>query len=63
MAHLLKKRVAKFKNMEKKPGLTEETVQSLKRVGAILLCIQNRLASEGKARVVNGKIEFTEKKS
>jgi hypothetical protein len=35
---------------------SEETIQSLKELGEILLRIRKRLVSEGKAKIENGKI-------
>lgn len=35
---------------------SEETIQSLKQLGEILLRIRKRLVSEGKVKIENGKI-------
>ena len=44
----------------KQPKLSEETLQSLEKLGGILMKIAHRLVSEGKASIVDGKIIFNE---
>ena len=44
----------------KQPKLSEETLQSLEKLGGILMKIAHRLVSEGKARIADGKIIFNE---
>lgn len=45
--------------MEKKSEpLPEETIQALIRLGEILRPISNRLVAEGKAKIVDGKIDI-----
>ena len=46
------------KKTKSKP-LSEETMQSLERLGEILMKITKRLVSEGKAKIEDGKIIFT----
>ena len=36
--------------------LSEETLESLKELGAVLMKIVRRLVSEGKAKIENGKV-------
>lgn len=45
---------------KKEPLLTDEEVKSLKDLGAVLLPIVKRMVSEGKAKIVDGKIVFLE---
>lgn len=45
---------------KKSEPLSEETIESLTRLGGILAKIVHRLVREGKAKVVNGKIIFND---
>lgn len=42
--------------MKKKQHFSEETMQGLIELGEILRRIRNRLVSEGKAKIENGKL-------
>ncbi len=44
------------RNATKKSTLSEETIQALVELGAVLRPIANRLIAEGKLKVVDGKI-------
>ncbi len=44
--------------MEEK--MSEETIKSLEQLGEVLYSIAQRLVSEGKAKIVDGKIVFLE---
>ncbi|MBI2612813.1 hypothetical protein HYW59_03340 [Candidatus Kaiserbacteria bacterium] len=46
---------------KKSEPLSEETIQALIQLGAVLRPVVNRLVTEGKAKVVNGKMIFLTK--
>lgn len=48
--------------VKKKGPLSDETIKSLTDLGGVLRQIHNRLVSEGKVEVRDGKVIFLEKK-
>ncbi len=44
------------RSVNKVPAFSEETIESLKDLGEILLKIHHRLVAEGKVEVINGKV-------
>lgn len=46
---------------EKKHIFTDEEIRSLQELGDVLHSILKRLISEGKAKIVDGKVVFLEK--
>lgn len=43
--------------------MSEETIKSLEQLGEVLYVIAKRLVSEGKAKIVDGKIIFLDDKN
>ena len=54
-------RVMAHRKAKKSEPLSEETMQALIQLGAVLRPIANRLIAEGKAKVMNGKMIFLTK--